>query len=90
MTGDYNDAIFRSGELGNDVTDGKFAFGCAGGESILLDGVVLQVGENVFLAQKNLRRTLETGVTTVRDLNAQQEGADIALRNLINRVYTEK
>ena len=43
------------------------------------------VGENVFLAQKNLRRTLETGVTTVRDLNAQQEGADIALRNLINR-----
>ena len=43
------------------------------------------VGENVFLAQKNLRRTLEAGVTTVRDLNAQQEGADIALRNLINR-----
>jgi imidazolonepropionase-like amidohydrolase len=43
------------------------------------------VGENVFLAQKNLRRTLETGVTTVRDLNAQQEGADIALRNLIDR-----
>lgn len=43
------------------------------------------VGENVFLAQKNLRRTLETGVTTVRDLNAQQEGADIALRELINR-----
>jgi imidazolonepropionase-like amidohydrolase len=43
------------------------------------------VGENVFLAQKNLRKTLEAGVTTVRDLNAQQEGADIALRNLINR-----
>lgn len=43
------------------------------------------VGENVFLAQKNLRRTLETGVTTARDLNAQQEGADIALRNLIDR-----
>jgi imidazolonepropionase-like amidohydrolase len=43
------------------------------------------IGENVFLAQKNLRRTLETGVTSVRDLNAQQEGADIALRNLINR-----
>lgn len=43
------------------------------------------VGENVFLAQKNLCRTLETGVTTVRDLNAQQEGADIALRNLIDR-----
>lgn len=46
---------------------------------------VRTVGENVFLAQENLRRTLETGVTTVRDLNAQQEGADIALRNLINR-----
>jgi imidazolonepropionase-like amidohydrolase len=43
------------------------------------------IGENVFLAQKNLRRTLEAGVTTVRDLNAQQEGADIALRNLVNR-----
>src|SRR5262245_1905849 len=43
------------------------------------------IGENVFLAQKNLRNTLETGVTTVRDLNAQQEGADIALRNLVNR-----
>ena len=43
------------------------------------------VGENVFLAQKNLRDTLAAGVTTVRDLNAQQEGADIALRNLINR-----
>lgn len=43
------------------------------------------VGENVFLAQKNLRRTLDVGVTTVRDLNAQQEGADIALRNLVNR-----
>jgi imidazolonepropionase-like amidohydrolase len=43
------------------------------------------VGENVFLAQKNLHDTLEAGVTTVRDLNAQQEGADIALRNLINR-----
>ena len=43
------------------------------------------VGENVFLAQKNLRDTLAAGVTTVRDLNAQQEGADVALRNLINR-----
>ncbi len=43
------------------------------------------VGENVFLAQKNLLHTLEAGVTTVRDLNAQQEGADIALRNLVNR-----
>jgi imidazolonepropionase-like amidohydrolase len=43
------------------------------------------VGENVFLAQKNLLHTLEAGVTTVRDLNAQQEGADIAVRNLVNR-----
>lgn len=46
---------------------------------------VRTVGENVFLAQKNLLRTLDAGVTTVRDLNAQQEGADIALRNLVNR-----
>ncbi len=38
----------------------------------------------VFLAQDNARRTLETGVTTVRDLGAQDYG-DIAMRDLINR-----
>jgi imidazolonepropionase-like amidohydrolase len=48
-----------------------------------------QLGErttavNVFLAQENARRTLETGVTTVRDLGAH-EYADIAMRDLINR-----
>jgi imidazolonepropionase-like amidohydrolase len=37
----------------------------------------------VFLAQDNARRTLETGVTTVRDLGAQNY-ADIAMRDLIN------
>jgi imidazolonepropionase-like amidohydrolase len=37
----------------------------------------------VVLAQENARRTLETGVTTVRDLNASDE-ADIAMRDLIN------
>jgi imidazolonepropionase-like amidohydrolase len=38
----------------------------------------------VFLAQENARKTLETGVTTVRDLGAQ-DYADIAMRDLINR-----
>jgi imidazolonepropionase-like amidohydrolase len=35
----------------------------------------------VFLAQENARRTLETGVTTVRDLNASND-TDFAMREL--------
>jgi imidazolonepropionase-like amidohydrolase len=42
------------------------------------------VAVTVFLAQENARKTLEAGVTTVRDLNGL-EGADLALRDLINR-----
>src|SRR3954470_2694907 len=42
------------------------------------------VAVTVFLAQENARKTLEAGVTTVRDLNGF-EGADLALRDLINR-----
>lgn len=38
----------------------------------------------VFLAQENAKRTLEAGVTTVRDLGSVNY-ADIALRDLINR-----
>src|SRR5882724_3395515 len=38
----------------------------------------------VFLAQENARKTLETGVTTVRDLGSSGY-ADIAMRDLINR-----
>jgi imidazolonepropionase-like amidohydrolase len=38
----------------------------------------------VFLAQENARRTLETGVTTVRDLGASNE-TDFAMRDLIAR-----
>jgi imidazolonepropionase-like amidohydrolase len=38
----------------------------------------------VFLAQENARRTLETGVTTVRDLTSW-EYTDLAMRDLINR-----
>jgi imidazolonepropionase-like amidohydrolase len=38
----------------------------------------------VFLAQANARRTLEAGVTTVRDLGAS-DYADIAMRDLIAR-----
>jgi imidazolonepropionase-like amidohydrolase len=40
--------------------------------------------ETVFLAQENAKRTLETGVTTVRDLGSWAY-MDISLRNLINR-----
>src|SRR5260370_738426 len=38
----------------------------------------------VFLAQENARKTLEAGVTTVRDLGSS-EYTDIAMRDLINR-----
>jgi imidazolonepropionase-like amidohydrolase len=38
----------------------------------------------VFLAQQNARRTLESGITAVRDLGSW-EYTDIAMRNLINR-----
>jgi imidazolonepropionase-like amidohydrolase len=38
----------------------------------------------VFLAQENARKTLETGVTTVRDLGASDYN-NIAMRDLINR-----
>jgi len=38
----------------------------------------------VFMAQENARKTLETGVTTVRDLGSSDYD-DIAMRDLINR-----
>jgi imidazolonepropionase-like amidohydrolase len=38
----------------------------------------------VFLAQENARKTLETGVTTVRDLGSSEYN-DLAMRDLINR-----
>jgi imidazolonepropionase-like amidohydrolase len=38
----------------------------------------------VFLAQENARKTLETGVTTVRDLGSS-EYTDLAMRELVNR-----
>jgi imidazolonepropionase-like amidohydrolase len=41
------------------------------------------VAVTVFLAQENAKKTLEAGVTTLRDLNAAS-GADIAMRDLIN------
>jgi len=41
------------------------------------------VAVTVFLAQANARKTLEAGVTTVRDLTGF-DGADLALRDLIN------
>jgi imidazolonepropionase-like amidohydrolase len=44
----------------------------------------LGVAMTVFLAQENARRTLESGVTTVRDLGSW-EYTDIAMRDLINR-----
>lgn len=41
------------------------------------------VAVTVFLAQANAKKTLEAGVTTIRDLNAGG-GADMAMRDLIN------
>ncbi len=41
------------------------------------------VAMTVFLAQANAKKTLEAGVTTVRDLHASG-GADIAMRDLID------
>ena len=41
------------------------------------------VAVTVFLSQANARKTLEAGVTTVRDLTGF-DGADIAMRDLIN------
>lgn len=52
----------------------------------VLDNPVTQSGRTaavVFLARENARKTLETGVTTVRDLGAAGY-ADIAMRDLIN------
>jgi imidazolonepropionase-like amidohydrolase len=53
----------------------------------VLDNRVTQAGRGaavVFLARDNARKTLETGVTTVRDLGAS-EYSDIAMRDLINQ-----
>jgi imidazolonepropionase-like amidohydrolase len=44
----------------------------------------LSIPVSVFLAQENARKTLETGVTTVRDLGAWGY-MDLAMRDLINR-----
>jgi len=41
-------------------------------------------GVTVYLAQENARRTLETGVTTVRDLGSR-DFTDVAMRQLIDR-----
>src|ERR1022692_5228014 len=52
----------------------------------VLDNRVSQAGRGaavVFLSQDNARKTLETGVTTVRNLGAS-DYADIAMRDLIN------
>jgi imidazolonepropionase-like amidohydrolase len=43
-----------------------------------------RTSETVYLAQENARRTLEAGVTTVRDLGSW-DYMDIAMRDLINR-----
>ena len=47
-------------------------------------GERLMPAETVYLAQENARKTLEAGVTTIRDLGSQDYD-DIAMRNLINR-----
>ena len=53
----------------------------------VLNNPVSQAGRNaavVYLARENAMKTLESGVTTVRDLGAQNY-ADIAMRDLIGR-----
>ncbi len=46
------------------------------------------VALTVFFSQENAKKTLEAGVTTVRDLTGF-DGADLALRDLINRGAVE-
>ncbi len=46
-------------------------------------GGARMAAETVYLAQENARKTLEAGVTTVRDLGSS-EYSDVAMRNLIN------
>jgi len=55
----------------------------APGTSPRRQGGPRHVAVTVFLAQDNAKRTLETGVTTIRDLNASG-GSDFAMRDLIN------
>jgi imidazolonepropionase-like amidohydrolase len=43
-----------------------------------------RTAEAVFLAQENARRTLESGVTTIRDLGSRDYG-DLSMRDLIAR-----
>jgi len=54
------------------------------GESMLKQITNNPPATEVFLARKGAMRTLEAGVTTVRDLGADQY-MDIAMRDLINR-----
>src|SRR5712672_3180318 len=54
------------------------------GEPMLKQLTVNPPAVEVFLARKGAMRTLEAGVTTVRDLGADQY-MDIAMRDLINR-----
>ncbi len=53
----------------------------------VLDNPVARAGRGaatVYLSQENAKKTLETGVTTVRDLGSSNY-ADIAMRDLINK-----
>jgi len=54
------------------------------GEPMLKQTTNVNPGYAVFVARKGAMRTLEAGVTTVRDLGADQY-MDIAMRDLINR-----
>src|SRR5712691_9266567 len=54
------------------------------GEPMLKQTTNVNPGYVVFVARKGAMRTLEAGVTTVRDLGADQY-MDIAMRDLVNR-----
>lgn len=56
----------------------------APGSRPFAQGATRHPAVTVFLAQENARRTLESGVTTVRNLGST-DGADFAMRDLIER-----
>ena len=66
--------------------DGRTVIETTGTESkrLALTIFAKRKAEAVFLAQENARRTLESGVTAVRDLGASNY-TDVALRDSINK-----
>ena len=49
MARNNDDAVFGSGKLGDNIMDGKLAFGRVGGERVVLDLIAFEMGEDVVL-----------------------------------------